>query len=125
MVEGDRMSNLIALEKKWLEILMTQDFPGRDIIKRQLETVTVTERDIRDSWCDVMLTTTCKESYHPERPVFVPISVDAIQEDDVPVTLMLYLYSGFVAAFAVVNIAGYPLDYENISFDNLVYYPRS
>lgn len=116
---------LIALEKKWLEILMAQDFPGRDIIKRQLETATVTERDIRDSWCDVMLTTTCQESYRPDIKGCIRIAVDAMQEEDIPVYFILDLLDGFVRYLSVVNIAGYPLDYENISFDNLVYYPHS
>lgn len=111
----------IEVEKQWLELLMAVDFPGKEVIERQLAEAYVTERVIDSYYARVFMKTTCQDPY-PYR-LFSPVGMDAIQKDGVPISFNLFLNTeGVIDYLALNNIAGEDIDdYYNINFDDVRY----
>ncbi|MGT2754239.1 hypothetical protein [Streptococcus ovis] len=112
---------LIELEKKWLNVLMAVDFPGKEFIERQLSEAYVSERVVHSTYASIYMGTTCPEKYPYN--VNVPIGMDIIPPNGVPIAFNLYLNEeGFIHLLGIDSLSGDDIDYYNISFDNIKYY---
>lgn len=107
----------IDIEKQWLELLMSVDFPGKEVIERQLADAQVTNRVVESTYADAFLTTTCPEP-HPYK--LHRISMTVIPTIGTPIIFTLHVNrDGFIDYLAIDSLSGEDIDYYDISFEDV------
>lgn len=112
--------NFIDVEKQWLDLLMSIDFLGKEVIERQLEEAYVSERKVYYTYATIHVETNCREPF-PYR-LKVPVSMDIIPTVGTPITFGLYLNEdGFITDIGIDSLSGDDIDYYNVNLENVKY----
>lgn len=115
--------NLKTLEKKWLNKVLSVDFPYREEVVKQINSADVL-RDYSDYHISLKFTVPASETKIP-LGVRVPVEMRVFQQGHAPIQFLLHIIHGKVSELEAFSAdsskMGDGIKLENVKIENIVY----
>jgi len=95
---------LTDYESRLIELLLAQDFPGRDELKLQLKDLEAIPAGDKDNYGSILLKP--HESKRAAVETRVPVEGEYIDSDNVPVSVLLHVVDGYLHELEVFKADG-------------------
>ena len=104
-------------ELEWIHKLLSSDFAGREILKKQIEK---SQASIEQYYDYISIKFLCKETLeHYPYKVRVPIEMRAFQSNSAPILFLLHIVDGLVFELEILTADSSKIDANSICLDHV------